>query len=411
MTQSDRQTARGTSLAGVKVLDLSRVLAAPLAAQILGDLGAEVVKIERPGTGDDSRNIGGVALDGHDGPTSERSFFLSCNRNKQSLTLDLANPAAQDVLKRLAASADVLIENYKVGTLDKYGLDYDSLAALNPRLIYCSVTGYGQDGPRAPEPGYDPVFQAESGIMSITGFPDREPVKAGTYLVDILGGHNAAIGILAALNDRANSGLGQHVDIALFDCALASLATVGQSYLVSGHVPGRQGNGPLSGGPSDVFNCSDGSVYIIAGLDRQFQKLCAVLKLEHLPSEPKFAKTALRYTHRAELREILQQAIQTWQCAPLLAELSAVTVPAGRVNTIEEALSDDQAVFRHMVRPMAHPLSDDLKVLASPIRLSRTPPVYDQPPPLLGEHSDSVLNRWLGMSANDVDALRGNGAI
>jgi len=411
MTQSDQQASRGTSLAGLKVLDLSRVLAAPLAAQILGDLGAEVVKIERPGTGDDSRNIGGVALDGRDGPTSERSFFLSCNRNKQSLTLDLANPAAQEVVKRLAMSADVLIENYKVGTLAKYGLDYDSLAALNPRMIYCSVTGYGQDGPRAPEPGYDPVFQAESGIMSITGFPDREPVKAGTYLVDILGGHNAAIGILAALNDRANTGLGQHVDIALFDCALASLATVGQTYLVSGQVPGRQGNGPLSGGPSDVFNCADGSVYIIAGLDRQFQKLCAVLKLEHLPNEPRFAKTTSRYTHRAELREILQQAIQTWQCAPLLAELSAVTVPAGRVNTVEEALSDDQAVFRNMVLPMAHPLSDNLKVLASPIRLSRTPPVYDQPPPLLGEHSDSVLNRWLGMSANEVGELRANGAL
>jgi len=411
MIQSDRETSRRTSLAGVKVLDLSRVLAAPLAAQILGDLGAEVVKIERPVSGDDSRNIGGVALPGPDGPTSERSFYLSCNRNKQSLTLDLANPAAQAVLKRLAASADVLIENYKAGTLTKYGLDYDSLAAVNPRLIYCSVTGYGQDGPRAPEPGYDPVFQAESGLMSITGFPDREPVKAGTYLVDILGGNNAAIGILAALHDRETTGLGQHVDIALFDCALASLATVGQSYLVSGQVPGRQGNGPLSGGPSDVFNCVDGAVYIIAGLDRQFEKLCAVLKLEHLPKDPKFAKTALRYTHRAELREILQEATVRWECASLLAELAKVTVPAGRVNTVAEALSDKQAEFRQMVLPMAHPLSDNLKVLASPIRLSRTPPVYDQPPPLLGEHSESVLNRWLGMSSSEVGALREQGAL
>jgi len=393
------------------VLDLSRVLAAPLAAQILGDLGAEVVKIERPVAGDDSRNIGGVPLPGHDGPTSERSFFLSCNRNKESLTLDLANPAAQDVLKRLAATADVLIENYKVGTLAKYGLDYDSLAAINPRLIYCSVTGYGQNGPRAPEPGYDPVFQAESGLMSITGFPDREPVKAGTYVVDILGGHNAAIGILAALHDRGVTGLGQHVDIALFDCALASLATVGQGYLVSGQVPGRQGNGPLSGGPSDVFNCADGAVYIIAGIDRQFVKLCAVLKLEHLPQDPRFAKTPLRYTNRAELREILQEAISTWQCASLMAELAKVTVPVGRVNSVAEALADDQAEFRQMVKPMAHPLSDDLKVLASPIRLSRTPPIYDKPPPLLGEHSESVLSRWLGMSSSDVGVLRDQGAL
>jgi len=397
------------ALAGVKVLDLSRVLAAPLAGQILGDLGAEVVKIERTDGGDPARAMG---LDSKGGAQASRSpFFLACNRNKKSIMINFASNEGQEILRRLAMTADVLIENYIVGTLARHGLDYETLARINPRLIYCSVTGYGHTGPRAHQPGFDPVFQAETGVMSVTGDPEGCPTKTGVYLVDILGGYNAAVGILAALHERKLSGRGQHVDIGLFDCGLAGLATVGQTYLSTGRVPGRHGNTGISGGPSELFDCRDGQIYVLAGLNHHFQKLCDILGLPQLATEPRFSTSPDRYANRAELRQRLQAAVGTWSCDSLLNELSTAAIPAGRMNTVAEALSDKQVSARGMVIEMDDPSDGALRLLGSPIRLSRTPPSYVHVPPQLGQHGEDVLKTWLNLCDDEIAGLREAGAV
>jgi len=377
------------ALDGLKVLDMSRVLAAPLAAQILGDLGAEVLKVEQP-DGDLSRRMGASLREGEPSP-----FFTACNRNKRSLAIDFRSPKDLETLRSLLAVADVVIENYIVSSLKKYGLDYDSVREINPQLIYCSVTGYGQTGPFASQPGYDPVFQAETGIMSLTGEAAGPATKSGIYVVDVMGGYNAVIGILAALRQRELTGRGQHVDIGLFDCGLAALATVGQTYLSTGVVPGRNGNAGLSGGPADLFECTDGEIYLLAGMDLAFGKLCRILGLDALTEDARYRTSALRFTNRSDLVPLLANAIRPWTVDSLLEQLRDDAIPAGRVNSVAEALADDQAIAREMVIELPSGSRKALRMLANPVRLSGTPVSYRHGAPALGEGGEDLVRQWL----------------
>jgi len=405
MSSRTATQSSGGALAGLRVIDLSRVLAGPLAAQILGDLGAEVVKIERKGSGDPSRAMGAVIARDAAGAPAQSTFFQACNRNKKSLAIDFSSAQGQELVRKLAAEADILIENYLPGTLEQYGLDYRTLAAANPRLIYCSVTGYGQDGPRRSQPGFDPVFQAETGIMSITGETDGRPLKSGIYAVDEMGAYNAAIGILAALAERNRSGLGQHLDIGLFDCGIAALSTVGQNYLHTSVNPGRYGNAGLSGGPSDTFACEDGLVLLMGGIGNQFASICAILGVPELATDPRFTTSAGRYDHRVELYGLLQAKISGWKREDLLTKLAAASVPSGPVNTVAQAMADKQAIARGLIVEVNEPGAGATRLIANPIRLSRNPPTYDRPPPSLGDGQDEVLQDWLGLSQDDIAAL------
>jgi crotonobetainyl-CoA:carnitine CoA-transferase CaiB-like acyl-CoA transferase len=402
MEMGDQYDGAGP-LAGVRVLDLSRVLAGPLAAQILADLGADVVKVERKGAGDPSRAMGAITARDSAGAAVQSSFFDACNRNKRSLLVDFGAAADRALLRDLAAQADVLIENYIPGTLAQYELDYASLRALNPRLVYCSVTGYGQDGPRRAQPGFDPVFQAEAGIMSVTGEADGRPLKSGIYVVDEFGAFNAAVGVLAALYERATSGRGQQVDIGLFDCGVAALATVGQTYLQTGVNPGRHGNAGLSGGPSDTFECCDGPILLMGGIGDQFARICRILGVPDLANDPRFATSASRYDNRRALRERLQAETAKWTREDLLAEFAAASVPSGSVNTVADAFADTQSVARGLVVEMAAGASPK-KTIANPVRLSRTPAAYRRVPPALGEGCDEVLREWLGTGEPEPEA-------
>jgi crotonobetainyl-CoA:carnitine CoA-transferase CaiB-like acyl-CoA transferase len=394
------------ALTGIKVLDLSRVLAAPLAAQTLADLGAEVIKIERPGSGDEGRSYGPPFLKDREGnSTGTAAFFLACNRGKKSVTVDHATPEGQDIIRRLASQSDVLLENYRVGTLAKYGLDAASLCALNPRLVYCSVTGYGQDGPYAQRPGYDGVFQAMGGVMSANGHAD-EPMKVGISMVDILTGQNAAIAILAALRHRDQvSGEGQFIDMALLDCGVAALSHFAMNYLVSGEVPQRRGNGGFGGVPSQAFDCSDGMIFIVAGNDRQFGALCQALGHPAWADDPRFDYPAGRVLHRDALLDLLRARIRAHSRAHWLALLDAADVPTGPVNELPQVFADPQVRHRGLLVTTEHPQAGPLPLLASPLRLQATP-VADYPaPPTLGQHTREVLRERLGFTDADLDAL------
>lgn len=402
---------RPAPLAGVKVLDLSRVLAGPWASQCLGDLGADVVKIERPGAGDDTRAWGPpYLLDGEGRSTGEAAYFLCANRNKRSVTIDLAATEGQALVRRLAGEADVLIENFKVGGLRQYGLDYESLQVLYPRLVYCSITGFGQTGPYAPRAGYDFLVQGMGGLMSITGAPTSEasagPQKVGVALTDIMTGLYATIAIQAALAERERSGLGQHIDTALLDVQVAVLANQASNFLAGGFVPQRMGNAHPNIVPYQDFPTADGDMILAIGNDAQFARFCQIAGHAEWAVDPRFSTNPQRLAYRSELIPMLKQVTVSRSTRDWIDALEPAGVPCGPINRIDEVFEDPQVRARSIRIEMTHPAAGTVPLVASPIRMSCTPVEYRRPPPLLGEHTDDVLTHWLGLELRDVADLR-----
>jgi crotonobetainyl-CoA:carnitine CoA-transferase CaiB-like acyl-CoA transferase len=382
------------ALNGIRILDLSRVLAGPWCTQMLGDLGAEVIKIEQPGTGDDTRGWGPPwhhgGHDGGDGGEGDQrlsGYYMSANRGKKSVTIDIAQPDGQALIRTLAAQSDVLVENFKFGGLKKYGLDYDQLKAVNPRLIYCSITGFGQDGPRATEPGYDFMIQGLSGMMSVTGDPASEPQKTGVAYVDVMTGLHAVIAILAAINQRHETGRGQHIDVALFDVAVSTLANQALNYLVSGKPPVHMGNAHPNVVPYQAFATRDGHLILAIGNDGQFARFAALVGEAGWASDPRFQTNSARIANRA-------------------AALTAEGIPHGPINRVDQALDDPQAVHRGLVTK-----AGDRPAIRSPLRLSDSPVDPSTAPPLLGADTDAVLHDVLGLSSDAVAQLRTKGVI
>jgi crotonobetainyl-CoA:carnitine CoA-transferase CaiB-like acyl-CoA transferase len=403
------------ALTGVRVLDLSRVLAGPWCTQTLADLGADVIKIERPGSGDDTRAWGPPYLKDADGEdTSEAAYFLGANRNKRSLAVDLSRPEGQAIVRKLAGQVDVLVENFKVGDLARYGLDAHSLLAEHPGLVICSITGFGQTGPYAERAGYDYAVQGMGGLMSVTGerddLPGGGPQKVGVAVADLFTGMYATVAILAALRHRDATGQGQVIDMALFDTQLAMLANLGSNYLCSGKAPGRMGNAHQNIVPYQTFEASDGYLILAVGNDRQFAKFCEIAGRPEWAADVRFASNAERVRHRAVLVPLLEAAVRQRPRADWLAALEAAKVPCGSINSIAEALDDPQARARGSVVGMPHPLTPDLRLIASPIKLSATPVSYRHAPPLLGQHSDELL-REAGCNEEDLRHWRATGVI
>jgi crotonobetainyl-CoA:carnitine CoA-transferase CaiB-like acyl-CoA transferase len=383
-------------LKGIRVLDLSRVLAGPFATQILADLGAEVIKVERPGTGDDTRGWGPPYVkDAQGNDTSESTYFTSCNRGKQSVTLDLADAQAQKRIRELAGQCDVLVENYKVGDLARYGLDHASLRKSYPALIYCSITGFGQTGPYANRAGYDPIAQAMCGMMSVTGEPDDKPgttpQRVGVAVVDLMSGQYAVIGILAALLHRKQSGEGQHIDIGLLDVGVASMANIASAYLGAGVVSKRNGGVHPSVVPSQVFECSDGFVILAAANDVQFKKLCEVAGRPGIAQDERFATNSARVRNRAIISPMLEDIFRSRPVADWTAALARAGVSCGPIYSMDQVFDDPQVRARGMVVEVPYAPAGTLKMTANPIRMSATPVAHDMPPPLLGEHNERVL--------------------
>lgn len=392
---------RPPPLTGVRVLDLSRVLAGPWAGQLLADLGADVVKVEKPGAGDDTRAWGPPYLKDAEGrDTAEATYFLCANRNKRSVAIDIATPEGQAQVRALAQQADVLLENFKVGGLQRYGLDYASLKENNPRLVYCSITGFGQTGPYAARAGYDFLIQGMGGLMSVTGQPDGEPgagpQKVGVALTDIMTGLYATIAVQAALAERAKSGLGQHIDLALLDVQIACLANQASNYLAGGQVPRRMGNAHPNIVPYQAFPTADGDIILAVGNDGQFAKFCVVAGHPEWSSDERFASNAQRVANRAVLVPLLRQATVMRSSADWIAALEAAGVPCGPINRIDEVFADPQVIARGLQISLPHTLAGQVPLVANPIRLSGSPVAYQRPPPLLGEHTDEVLAQWLG---------------
>ncbi len=392
---------RPPPLTGVRVLDLSRVLAGPWAGQLLADLGADVVKVEKPGAGDDTRAWGPPYLKDAGGrDTTEATYFLCANRNKRSVAIDIATPEGQAQVRALAQQADVLLENFKVGGLKRYGLDYASLKAANPRLVYCSITGFGQTGPYAARAGYDFLIQGMGGLMSVTGQPDGEPgagpQKVGVALTDIMTGLYATIAVQAALAERATSGLGQHIDLALLDVQVACLANQASNYLAGGLVPRRMGNAHPNIVPYQAFPTADGDIILAVGNDGQFAKFCVVAGHPEWSSDGRFASNAQRVANRAMLVPLLRQATVMRTSAEWIDALEAAGVPCGPINRIDEVFADPQVVARGLQIALPHALAGSVPLVANPIRLSGSPVAYQRPPPLLGEHTEEVLEQWLG---------------
>ncbi len=396
---------RSAALSHLRVLELSRVLAGPWAGQLLADLGAEVIKVERPGTGDETRGWGPPWLAGPEGAERESAYFASTNRGKRSVTIDLSRAEGQALVRRLAARADALLENYKVGTLARWGLGYDELAAVNPGLVYCSISGFGQSGPYRDRPGYDFLVQAMGGLMSVTGEPDGPPLKVGVALTDLLTGMYASTAVLAALAERERSGRGQHVDLALLDVQVAALANQAESFLVTGRAPGRLGNAHPSIVPYQAFRTNDGHVVVAVGNDAQFARLAEVVGLPGLARDARFATNAARVEHRDALVPILAAALAARPTEAWVRALDAADVPAGPINDLAQVFDDPQVRHRGLRVDLARAGRAPVPVVASPIRLSRTP-VHHAPPPGLGEHTREVLVDLLGMADDEVEALR-----
>ncbi|MBW6394058.1 MAG: CoA transferase [Thermus sp.] len=389
-------------LSGIKVLDLSRVLAGPLCTMILADLGAEVIKVEPP-WGDETRGWGPPFVKG------ESAYFLSVNRGKKSLALDLKTLEGQEVVRRLAQRADVLVENFKTGDLRRYGLDYESLRELNPRLVYLSITGFGHTGPRAQEPGYDAALQGYTGIMSVTGEPEGPPMKVGVAWIDVMTGMMGAVAVLSALYEREKSGLGQHIDLSLFDVGLFALANLGESYLLTGKPPKRLGNAHAQIVPYGAFPAADGWLVLAVGNDEQFARLCQVLDLPDLLA--RFPTNAERVEARKEVVEAISQVLKTQPRAHWLERFREKGIPAAPVNDLAEAFQDPQAQARGAIWTLPHPLLEALPTLANPLRfLSRTPASPSLPPPLLGEHTEAVL-REAGYTPEEVARLVEKGVV
>jgi crotonobetainyl-CoA:carnitine CoA-transferase CaiB-like acyl-CoA transferase len=404
------------ALEGVRVLDLSRYIAGPTVGQILGDLGADVIKVERPGEGDDLRRVGNITLPpGPDGKKLESNFYVAYNRNKRGITADIGKPEGRQAVLDLAARSDVLVENYKTGTLARYGLDYASLKDANPRLVYCSVTGYGQSGPYRERPGFDPVFQAQCGLMSVTGVADGDPgagpVKIGISIVDHMSGLNGAIAVLAALHERGASGQGQLIDIALLECGVATMSHAAQQYLMGGGSPVRLGLAGSGGAPVGLLPCEDGDLFIAVAVNFQFEQICKTLGCPELIADPRFESNALRTENRRVLAALLGGKSATWKKAELLEAFIKASVPAGYHNTMQGVFDDEQILSRHVAVSLPHPQDPELRVVASPLRLERTPPQYKRHPPRIGEHTDEVLSSVLGWSAERISRARASGAV
>jgi len=412
------------SLHGIRVLDLSRVLAGPWCTQTLADLGADVIKIERPGSGDDTRTWGPPFLKDAQGQDSaEAAYYLGTNRNKRSVTCDISQTAGQALIRELVTHCDVFIENFKVGDMARYGLDYPSLQKLNPKLVYCSVTGFGQTGPYADRAGYDYAVQGMGGLMSITGERDDlggGPQKVGVAVADLFTGMYATVGILAALRHAESTGQGQWVDMALLDTQVAMLANMGANYLVDGKVPQRAGNAHQNVVPYQVFEVKTPAdapsgakdhMILAVGNDHQFAKFCTVAAHPEIATDPRFAKNMGRVTHRAELVPMLESIMMTRTKAEWLSALEAAKVPCGAINNLAEVFADPHVQSRHMVTPWAHPLEPNLRLVSSPLKLSETPVRTDLPPPLLGQHTDEVLAEVLGYSAEQLAQMRANQVI
>ncbi len=404
-------------LLGLTILDLSRILAGPTATQLLGDLGATIIKIERPGRGDDTRRWGPPFLKGEGGEdTAESAYYMSANRNKKSLAVDIASPQGQDLLRRISAKADIVIENFKVGDLKRRGLDYETLKALNPGLIYCSITGFGQTGPYAHRAGYDFLAQGAGGIMSLTGLPDEEggaPVKIGVGVADVMCGMYASNAILAALHYRERTGCGQYIDVSLLDTQVAWLVNQGLAYLTSGEVPQRLGNAHPTIVPYNSYPASDQHFILAVGNDAQFEKFCKVAGCSELSRDPRFARNQDRVLNRKELEPLLRAVTVTRAAAEWIAILEHEGVPCGAINTLDQVFEDPQIQHRGMKVTMPHERSASGKVdlIGNPLKLSETPVTYRHAPPQVGEHTRDVLSGLLGLGDDELRALADDGVI
>ncbi|WP_165720758.1 CaiB/BaiF CoA transferase family protein [Bordetella trematum] len=399
--------SRPPPLQGIRVLDLSRILAGPWCTQNLADLGADVIKIERPDTGDDTRAWGPPYIkDGAGRDSAESAYYSSANRNKRSVRADIASPQGAALIRELAQDSDILVENFKVGGLQKYGLDYDSLSTLNPRLIYCSVTGFGQEGPYARRPGYDFMIQGMGGLMSITGerdeLPGGGPQKAGVAVTDIITGMYATVAVLAALQERHRSGLGQHLDIALLDSHVAMLANQNANYFNSGQAPRRAGNAHQNVVPYQVFAAADGHLIVATGNESQYRAYCHAIGAPGLAEDPRFVTNHLRVTHRDTLVALLADIMRQRTRDDWISRLEAAGVPCGPINDIAQAFAHPQAQARQLRRSLPHPLGGMADVTASPLRFSASPVVYRAAPPLLGQHTEEVLRDLLGKSPQAI---------
>lgn len=405
-----------TALGHLKVLDLTRILAGPWATQNLADMGAEVIKVERPGVGDDTRAWGPPFLkDAQGRETSDSSYFLSANRGKKSITVDLAHPEGQALVRELAQQVDVVVENYKVGTLARYGLAYEDLRKVNPRLVYCSVTGFGQDGPYAALPGYDFVFQGMGGLMDITGVPEglpgAEPMKSGIAISDIMTGMYATSAILAALEHRHVSGEGQYIDMSLLDCVVTISSYQAINYFLSGRIPKRMGNAHSNMVPYQVFKCKEGQIIIAVGNDGQYQAFCKVIGCEHLGAHPDYATAGQRNRNRVTLIPQVAEAMLTRTMEEWIPLLEANNVPCGPIYNMKQVFEDPQVRHRNMKITLPHSAGVEAPAVASPIRLSETPIRYGQSAPLLGEHNRAVLGEGLGLSPARLAELQAKGVI
>ncbi|WP_417226014.1 CaiB/BaiF CoA transferase family protein [Amphritea sp.] len=393
------------ALSHIKVLDLSRILAGPWAGQLLADFGAEVIKVERPSCGDDTRSWGPPFLKDEEGHSADAAYFHAANRGKQSIAIDITTAEGQALIKRLAAEVDVVIENYKVGGLKKYGLDYDSLKSVNPALVYCSITGFGQDGPYAERAGYDFMIQAMGGLMSVTGEADGQPMKVGVALVDVMTGLYACNAIQAALLHRRETGVGQYIDMALLDVQVATLANQAMNYLAGGQPPARLGNAHPNIVPYEAFPTADGHIILAVGNDAQFAKFCALAGAPELATNPAFETNSLRVENRADLTPLVAELMTHESSDWWLEHLSAQGVPCGPINTLDKVFADPQVQYRKLRVDLPHAVVGSVPSVANPVKFSHTPIEYNNAPPMLGEHTDAVLT-GLGLSEEDIAQLK-----
>jgi crotonobetainyl-CoA:carnitine CoA-transferase CaiB-like acyl-CoA transferase len=413
--ENDGMSAPSGPLSHLRVLDLSRIMAAPWASQALADLGATVIKVERPGSGDDTRSWGPPFLkDEHGVDTAEAGYYLAVNRGKRSITVALDHPEGQAIVRDLAINADIVLENFKTGTLARYGLDYETLKNVNPRLIYCSITGFGQTGPRREQAAYDFLIQAIGGLMSITGERDGKPgagpQKVGVPIVDLMTGMYTAVAVLAAVSHREQTGRGDYIDIAMLDVQTSLLANQAMNFLLTGNAPKRGGNAHPNIQPQDVYSCRDGDVILAVGNDQQYQKLCQTLGKPEWAEDERFRTNAQRARHVEVLSGLLREAFLLRGREELTAALDLAGVPCGPINSIKEVFDDPQVVHREMLRRLPHPHGVEVPQVVSPMRFANAPLRYDNPPPMLGQHSVQVLSE-LGYSAERIEALRAAGAI
>lgn len=403
------------ALSHLRVLDMSRVLAGPFLGQNLADFGADVIKVERPGHGDETRTFPPYLSGAGGEQTPDSAYFMSINRGKRSVTIDISTPQGQALIRSLVAKSDVLIENYKAGDLKRYGLDYEEMRKVNPSLVYCSITGFGQTGPYRSRPGYDYIFQAMSGLMSITGGPDHleggGPAKVGLAICDVITGIYSSFAVMTALAHREQTGEGQHIDMSLLDTTIATLSHINMNYLVGGIVPKRMGTGHPSIVPYQMFQALDGPIVVAVGNNSQFAKLCALLGLPELSVDQRFLTNPLRVAHRDELVPILEQAFAADTMQAWVRKLTEAGVPCGPLYDIPQVFEDPHVKARGVRVEMPHPRGDSVSILANPARLSLTPPAYERVAPLLGEHTEEVLRQVLGLSDLEIERLAAEGVI